>query len=319
MKPPRKRPVSFTLTQTQGGSSLGNIQCLNEDHGDAFAIYHGDCVEILRQMPEKSIDLSVFSPPFGSLFTYSNSIADMGNSSCNGEFFDHYAFVVEQLMRVTKPGRLVAVHCSDLPTRKWVDGEIGLSPFSDMLSKAHIDAGFVLHSRITVWRDPVVEMQRTKALGLLYKQLKKDSAMSRVGMADYVLLFRKPGENAEPVGHKPADFPVDLWQKWASPVWMDIDQTDVLNVRMARDARDERHLCPLQLDLIERAITLWSNPGDIVLSPFAGIGSEGVGAIKIKRKFVGIEIKESYFRQAAKYLAEQEAESSTPTLLDMMA
>ena len=286
------------------------VTCINESHGDNWSIYHADAIDLCRQLPDQSIGLSIYSPPFGDLFVYSDSVADMGNSSCGGEFFAHYRFLVDQLMRLLKPGRLVAVHCSDLPTRKWVDGEIGLSPFSDQVSECHRAAGFILHSRITIWRDPVVEMQRTKALGLLYKQLKKDSAMSRVGMADYVLVFRKPGENAEPIGHVPDGFPVERWQKWASPVWMDIDQTDVLNVRAARDPQDERHICPLQLDLIERAVTLWSNPGDTVLSPFAGIGSEGVVSVKLGRRFIGVELKESYFRQASRYLGEQERETA---------
>lgn len=295
-----------------------DVKCLAEASGDSWQLFHGDCVDVIRQLPDNCMDFSIYSPPFGSLFTYSDSVADMGNSSCDGEFFTHYGFLVEQLIRVIKPGRLVAVHCSDLPTRKWVDGQIGLSPFSDMLSACHVKAGFILHSRITVWRDPVVEMQRTKALGLLYKQIQKDSSMSRVGMADYVLLFRKPGDNAAPICHKPADFPVDLWQKWASPVWSDIDQTDVLNVRMARDDRDERHLCPLQLGLIERALILWSNPGDVVFSPFGGIASEGFAALKCKRRFLGVELKDAYFRQGAKYLAQQESDCSTPDLLDLM-
>ena len=285
------------------------VKCLNEEHGELWSMYHADAIDFCRQMPNESVSFSVYSPPFGSLFTYSSSIADMGNSTSDGEFFTHYRFLADELLRILKPGRLIAVHCSDLPTRKWVDGEIGLSPFSDQLSACHRKAGFILHSRVTVWRDPVVEMQRTKALGLLYKQLKKDSAMSRVGMADYVLLFRKPGENAEPIGHKPEEFPVELWQQWASPVWMDIDQTNVLNGRAAREAQDERHICPLQLDLIERAVTLWSNPGDTVLSPFAGIGSEGVVSVKLGRRFIGVELKESYFRQSARYLAEQEREA----------
>ena len=212
-------------------------------------------------------------------------------------------------MRVLKPGRLCAVHCSDLPVRKWIEGEICLKPFSDQLSQCHRDNGFLLHSRVTIWRDPVVEMQRTKSLGLLYKQLRKDSTMSRTGMADYLLVFRKPGQNAVPVEHRREDFPVELWQQWASPVWQDIQQSNTLNVRMAREAQDERHICPLQLDLIERAVTLWSNPGDTVLSPFAGIGSEGVVSVKLGRRFIGIELKESYFRQSARYLAEQEREA----------
>lgn len=294
----------------------GSVICLDELHGENWSLYNGDAIDICRQLPDESIGFSVYSPPFGDLFIYSDSIADMGNSSCNGEFFEHYQFLVDHLMRIIKPGRLVAVHCSDLPTRKWVDGEIGMSPFSDAISKCHMDAGFILHSRVTIWRDPVVEMQRTKALGLLYKQLKKDSAMSRMGMADYVLVFRKPGINAEPVEHRPADFPVTRWQQWASPVWMDIDQTNVLNGRMAREQRDERHICPLQLDLIERAVMLWSNPGDTVLSPFAGIGSEGVVSTKIGRKFIGVELKESYFRQAGRYLADHERENAYGDLLD---
>lgn len=294
------------------------VKCLNEAHGDNWSLYHADSIDLCSQLPDESIGFAIYSPPFGDLFIYSDSVADMGNSSSGGEFFGHYRFLVDQLMRILKPGRLVAVHCSDLPTRKWVDGEIGLSPFSDQLSDCHRAAGFILHSRITVWRDPVVEMQRTKALGLLYKQLKKDSAMSRVGMADYVLVFRKPGENKERIGHTPDGFPVDKWQQWASPVWMDIDQTDVLNVRMAREVQDERHLCPLQLDLIERAVTLWSNPNDVVLSPFAGIGSEGFVSIKLGRRFLGVELKESYFRQASKYLEEQERTLSFGDLFGRM-
>jgi DNA modification methylase len=273
----------------------------------------------MKQMPESSVDFSVFSPPFGSLFTYSDHAADLGNVVDDEEFFEQYSFVVDELFRLTKPGRLCAVHCSDLPMRKWIEGHIAINAFSDAVSARHRDAGWLLHSRITVWKDPVVEMQRTKALGLLYKQLKKDSSMSRAGMPDYVLVFRKPGENAAPIEHKPEDFPVERWQQWASPVWMDISQTNVLNGRMAREGNDERHICPLQLDLIERAITLWSNPGETVLSPFMGIGSEGVSALKLKRRFVGVELKESYFQQSARYLEGAEREASMPSLFDAVA
>jgi hypothetical protein len=207
------------------------------------------------------------------------------------------------MTRVTKPGRLTAVHCSELLFTKWKDGRIGLKDFPGAIIKAHEAEGWTLHSRVTIWKDPVVEMTRTKALGLLYKQLKIDSTRSRQGMADYVLVFRAPGENAEPVGHDAAEFPVEQWQQWASPVWMDIRQTNTLNVQAARENGDERHICPLQLDLIERAVVLWSNPGDVVLSQFMGIGSEGVVAVKRKRKFVGVELKNSYFRKAVKNIA----------------
>lgn len=271
------------------------------------ALYNGDCVHVMKGLPESSVGFSVFSPPFGDLFVYSDSIADLGNVADDDQFFEQYGHVCAELFRVLKPGRLCAVHCTDLPTRKSRDGVIGIKRFSDAIGDAHQRAGFIFHCRITVWRDPVVEMQRTKALGLLYKQIQKDSAMSRMGLADYIMVFRKPGDNPEPIGHKPADFPVDMWQQWASPVWMDIRQGNVLNVRIARDDADERHLCPLQLDLIERALTMWSNPGDTVLSPFMGVGSEGYSSLKLKRRFVGAELKPSYFRQAVRYLAEIEA------------
>ena len=296
----------------------GSVNVLDEAHGQKFAAYRADCIDFLRQMPDDSIGMSIYSPPFSDLFVYSSSIADMGNSSSNGEFAEHYRFCAEELLRVTKPGRWVAVHCSDLPVRKWVEGHVALYPFSDEISRIHAEAGWLFHCRITIRRDPVIEMQRTKALGLLYKQLQKDSAMSRVGMADYVMVFRKPGDNAEPVGHKPADFPVDLWQQWAEPVWMDIDQTKTLNARLARENDDERHLCPLQLDLIERAIVLSSNPGDTVFSPFMGIGSEGVVALQLGRRFIGTELKDSYFRIAERNLHDAEKRASMPTLLDLM-
>lgn len=293
------------------------IRCLNEVHGENFTAYHGDCVDVLRQMPDQCIHFSVYSPPFANLFVYSDSEADMGNCQDSAEFFEHYSYAVKELLRITKPGRLSAVHCSDLPSSKWKDGVIGLKDFPGDVIRAHVDAGWVYHSRITVWRDPVVEMTRTKALGLLYKQLQKDSTRSRVGIADTVCVFRSPGDNAEPVEQKPAAFPVTQWQKWASPVWMDINQTNTLNVAMARDHADERHICPLQLDLITRCLVLWSNPGDTVLSPFMGIGSEGVQSLRERRKFIGIELKESYFKQAEKYLTN--ADSQGPDLFAVAA
>ena len=280
---------------------MDKIRCLNECSGEGFQAFQGDCVDVIGQLPENSIDFSVYSPPFGSLFVYSESAADMGNST-DDEFTKHYSFLVKEKFRVTKPGRLTAVHCSDLPMTKWRDGAIGIKDFSGQIIKIHEDAGFVLHGRRTIWKSPVTEMTRTKHVGLLYKQLKKDSSKSRGGMPDYLLTFIKPGENTAPIEHTPDNFPLEQWQEWASPVWMTINQSNVLNVRMAKSMNDERHLCPLQLDVIERAVVLWSNEGEVVLSPFMGIGSEGVVSLGLDRKFIGVELKESYWKQACSYL-----------------
>jgi DNA modification methylase len=286
---------------------MAQIRCLNEAHGNNFAVYNGDCVDIVGQLPDASIDFSVYSPPFGSLFVYSESAADMGNST-DEEFAKHYAWLVREKFRVTKPGRLTAVHCSDLPMTKWRDGAVGIKDFSGDIIRIHQDAGWIMHSRRTIWRCPVVEMTRTKHVGLLYKQLMKDSSKSRGGMPDYLITFIKPGDNASPIVHTPENFPLDQWQEWASPVWMSINQSNVLNVKLAREANDERHLCPLQLDVIERALIMWSNEGDTVLSPFTGIGSEGVTSLKLGRKFIGTELKESYWKQATRYLQAQDAQ-----------
>ena len=280
---------------------------LNQVDGDGFTAIHGDCVEATREIPSESVGFSIFSPPFSHLFIYSDSERDMGNAANDAEFLEHYRFLARELFRVTKPGRLCAVHCSDLPRTKASYGEVALYDLPGDIRAIHEQEGWTYHSRVTIWKDPVVEMTRTKALGLLHKQLLKDSTRSRVGMPDYVLVFRKtPGDEkaADRVGYDAKDFPVSLWQQWASPVWMDIDQTDVLNVRIARDDKDEKHLCPLQLGLIERAIRLWSNPGDVVLSPFLGVGSEGYVALKAGRKFIGVELKEAYFNQAVRNLSE---------------
>jgi len=293
------------------------VVCLNEAHGRDFAAYHGDCVSVVAQLPDASVGFSVYSPPFSNLFVYSDNMADMGNSASDAEFMEQYGYLLRDLARVTMPGRLSAVHCSDLPLTKWKDGMIGIKDLSGMIIRAHEEMGWILHSRVTIWKCPVVEMTRTKALGLLYKQLQKDSTRSRQGMADYLLVFRAPGENAIPVGQDSARFPVEQWQQWASPVWMDIRQTNTLNVAVARENKDEKHLCPLQLDLIERCLILWSNPGDTVLSPFMGIGSEGVMSLRNKRRFVGVELKDAYFRQAAKHM--QSEERNAPTLFDVMA
>ena len=278
------------------------ITCLGEHHGERFGIYHGDCVSVVSQLPDASVGFSIYSPPFSNLFVYSDSAADMGNAANDGEFAEHYGYLLRELFRVTQTGRLTAVHCSDLPLQKWKDGMIGIKDLSGQIIRSHEESGWVLHSRITIWKSPVVEMTRTKALGLLYKQLVKDSGRSRAGMPDYLLVFRKNGDNANPITHDPTMFPVEQWQEWASPVWMTVQQTRTLNAAAAREDKDERHLCPLQLDVIERALVMWSNPGDVVLSPFMGIGSEGTCAVKMQRKFLGVELKEAYFRQACQFI-----------------
>lgn len=288
-----------------------DIRCLNSAAGDNWQAIHGDCVDVVSQLPSNSIGFSVYSPPFGSLFVYSESAADMGNST-DDEFSDHYRFVVKETLRVTMPGRLTAVHCSDLPMTKWKDGAVGIKDFSGDIIRAHEDAGWIYHGRRTIWKCPVVEMTRTKHVGLLYKQLQKDSSKSRGGMPDYLLTFIKPGDNADLISHTPADFPLEQWQEWASPVWMSVQQSNVLNVRAAKGANDERHLCPLQLDVIERALIMWSNKGDVVLSPFMGIGSEGVSALKLGRRFIGVELKDTYWRQACRYI---DAEDRQKTLM----
>jgi DNA modification methylase len=283
--------------------------------GDSWAIYLADCIEIMNGLPEGIVDLAVFSPPFSDLFVYSDSERDMGNCDSHDEFMQHYDYFTRALLRVLKPGRVACVHCSDLPARKSKDGFIGLHDFGGDLIRAHRDAGWIYHARCTIWKDPVIEMQRTKALGLLYKQLKKDSSRSRVGMPDYMLFFRKDGDNPDPVTHDPEDLPVSMWQELASPVWMEVNQTKVLNGRQAKGEQDERHICPLQLDVIERCITLYSNPGDLVLDPFNGIGSTGYQAVKMGRRYLGVELKPEYARQAARFL--QQAEGSAVSLFNM--
>lgn len=280
-----------------------------EYQGQNFGLYNGDCIEVMNGLPEGMVDLSVFSPPFADLFVYSDSERDMGNCGGYAEFFEHYRYFAEGLFKAMKPGRMTCVHCTDLPARKGKDGFIGLHDFSGDLIKAHQEAGFVYHARAVIWKDPVVEMQRTKALGLLYKQLKKDSAMSRVGMPDYMLFFRKDEPNPEPITHTPEDLPVSEWQELASPVWMTVQQGNVLNGKMARGQEDERHICPLQLDVIERCLRLYSNPGDLVLDPFNGIGSTGYKALEMHRRYLGIELKPEYAAQAAKFLTEAEERS----------
>lgn len=262
-----------------------------------FALYHGDCVEVTPNIPDESVDLSIFSPPFAELYTYSDDIADMGNSKDYNEFLFAFSFLVKELFRVTRQGRNVCVHCMDLPIQKGKEGFIGLRDFSNMIRDSFEKEGFIYHSRITIWKDPVIEMQRTKALGLLHKQVKKDSTMSRVGLPDYILVFRKDGDRDNPVY---CDISVDTWQKFASPVWFDINYSNTLNLKGSRDEKDEKHICPLQLDTIDRLLTLYSNEGDTILTPFAGIGSEVYQSVLRNRKAIGIELKESYYNAAVK-------------------
>lgn len=280
------------------------MEIKNQYLSDKCAIYQGDCVELIQSIPDESVGFSIFSPPFAELYTYSDELADMGNSKDYNEFFQAFDFLVEQLYRVLWPGRNIAVHCMDLPIQKGKEGYIGLRDFSGMILRSFENAGFIYHSRVTIWKNPVTEMQRTKALGLLHKQVKKDAAMSRVGIPDYLMVFRKEGEHKHPVT---CDIAVDTWQKWASPVWMDIDYGNTLNKMDARGEKDEKHICPLQLDTIDRAIRLWSNKDDVVLTPFMGIGSEVYQAILDERKGIGFELKESYFNEAVKNVQKAEA------------
>lgn len=297
------------------------VKCLNEQSGVNYQAFNGDCVSVIAQLPTASVGFSVYSPPFASIFVYSSSELDMGNSADDDDFRAHYHFLIKEMTRVTKPGRLSAVHCSDLPYTKWKDGRIGLKDFSGDIIRAHEAEGWTLHSRVTIWRDPVVEMTRTKALGLLHKQVLKDSTRSRVGMPDYLLVFRAPGENDDPVGHNRDQLPVEMWQKLASPVWMDVRQTYTINssqvtgIPLSKGNEDERHVCPLQIDVIENALFLWSNPGDVVLSPFMGVGSEGFVSLKQGRKFVGVELKPEYFTQACRHL--EHAERNAAQLFSM--
>jgi len=267
---------------------------------DKYHVRRGDCVQLIQDVPNESIGFSVFSPPFAELYTYSSHLEDMGNSKDYKEFLTQFGFLVKELYRVLKSGRNVAVHCMDLPIQKGKEGFIGLRDFSGMIKDAFEDEGFIYHSRVTIWKDPVVEMQRTKALGLLHKQVKKDATMSRVGIPDYVLVFRKDGDRNDPVK---CQIPVDLWQKYASPVWYDIDYGDTLNFRSARDEKDEKHIAPLQLPTIERLIHLYTNEGDTILTPFMGIGSEVYKAVEMGRYGVGFELKESYFDMACRNIA----------------
>lgn len=279
------------------------MNCINQTVNEKWAIYNGDCVEVLQGLPDASVDYSIFSPPFASLYTYSNSPRDMGNVRNDGEFFEHFAHLVKQLRRVIKPGHNVSFHCMLLPTSKERDGYIGLKDFRGDLIRAFQAEGFIHASEVVIWKDPVTAMQRTKALGLLHKTVRGNATMSRQGIPDYLITMRVPGEIVDRVTHDPAQYPVDKWQRVASPVWMDIDPNDTLQFRSARENDDERHICPLQLEVIRRGIDLWTNPGDVVLTPFAGIGSEVYTAVEMGRFGVGVELKRSYYEQAVRNLA----------------
>jgi hypothetical protein len=328
-----KREMVAMIGKFHKGEELENTPYFGSESGKDWTLHHGDCVNVAHRIESDSVGFSVYSPPFSNLYIYSDSAYDMGNSADDDEFFKHYGYLAEELYRITKPGRLTAIHCKDLPMYKGRDGAAGLKDFPGDIIRMYEAHGWQFHSRVTIWKDPVIEMQRTKNHGLLYKQLCKDSAASRQGMADYVIVMRKWGDETKwdavtrggerffdyigSTAHGPTakDLAyakndkerirlnsIGVWQRYASPVWFDIQQTRVLNYQIGREANDEKHICPLQLDVIERAIELWSNPGDLVFSPFTGIGSEGVVSIEMGRKFVGAELKEGYFKIALKNL-----------------
>lgn len=287
------------------------MKCIEQSSGNGYTIFNGDCVEVMTGLPDRSVDYSIFSPPFASLYTYSNSPRDMGNCRNDSEFFANFAFLVRELRRVMKPGRNISFHCMLMPTSKERDGYIGLKDFRGDLIRAFQAEGFIYASEVCIWKDPVTAMQRTKALGLLHKTVRGNAAMSRQGIPDYLVTVRAPGDSAveDRVKHG-ADYPVDKWQQVASPVWMDIDPSDTLQFRSAREHDDERHICPLQLEVIRRGIDLWTNPGDVVLSPFMGIGSEGYVALEMGRRFVGVELKASYYQQAERNLVHALAQAT---------
>lgn len=317
------------------------MRCENQAHGHDWSLYLGDCCEVIKGFPDGCMDFSIHSPPFANLYIYSDSERDMGNCATDVEFFRHYSFLIPELYRVTRPGRLAAVHCKDLVDYANRDGRAGLRDFPGEIVRSFEAAGFKYHSRVTIWKDPVTEMQRTKAQGLLHAQIKRDSSLSRQGLPDYLLLFRRwpdlgqesvvkpvarPDGFVEYVGKEVPEaermvgddlYSIQVWQRYASPVWFDIDQMDVLNKKKARGEGDERHICPLQLGVIRRAVDLWTMPGDVVFTPFAGIGSELYGAMERGRKAIGIELKPEYFDSAVKNLKALETEKGRGSLLDL--
>lgn len=316
------REMSKYSSETDYKSNISKVMINNKEiKTENYHLLNGDCVQESKKIADNSADIIVFSPPFAELYVYSDKIEDMGNVSDYKQFEQHFKYLIPELKRILKSGRICAVHCMDLPIQKGKEGFIGLRDFSGMLIDWFTAEGFIYHARTTVWKNPVTEMQRTKALGLLHKTIKKDSVMSRVGIPDYILFFRNEGENETPITHQDVDpsspdyLPVDLWQKYASPVWMDIDYSRTLQYRSGRDGNDEKHICPLQLDTIERILHLYSNEGETVFSPFGGIGSEGCQAIKMGRKSISIELKESYFKlNSANHAEFSKEKNSTLTL-----
>lgn len=319
-----------------------NILAVDQVITPDYAIYQGDACDLIRAVPGDSVHFGIHSPPFEGLYRFSNFDRDISNNDGDG-FWQHYAFLIQELLRVTMPGRIHAVHCMQLPTSKIRHGYIGMRDFRGEIVRAYEDAGWIFHSEVCIWKDPVVAQQRTKSIRLLHKQIEKDSTISGQGLADYMLMFRKPGENPEPVagrfdryvgyGNAPIAaelrtdkdaedakrwYSIEVWQRYASPVWMDINQSRTLQYRGGRDEKDEQHISPLQLDVIERCIELWSNPGDVVLTPFLGIGSEVFGAVSAGRKGIGFELKPSYFRQAVRNIAELD-KAKTDNLFQMVA
>lgn len=299
------------------------MKIIDQKITEDYAIYNGDTCEVIGGVDDESVGFEIYSPPFSSLYTYSNSDRDLGNSRSDEEFFEHFSFIVKGLYRILKPGRIMAVHCMNLPTSKERDGFIGIRDFRGDLIRLFQDHGFIYHAETCIWKNPVTAMQRTKALGLLHKQIKKDSCMSRMGIPDYVVFMRKPGDNPDRVTHTNESFPVDLWQDYASPiwdelnspVWWEINQSNTLN-RMFADEESERHICPLQLDVIERCLKMYSNEGDVVFTPFMGIGSEVYQAVKMGRKGIGIELKPEYYKQAVLNLESLETDKAQMTIED---
>lgn len=331
--------------QPQTEIQKAGVQVVKQAKGKTWKMFCGDCCQILRGIPNDCIHYGIHSPPFSSLYIYSDSEADMGNCQSDEEFFEHYRYAIQELFRITSPGRLCSVHCKDLPRYANVHGTTGLIDFPGACIQEFEGAGWVFHSRVTIWKCPVTERERTNNNGLLHKTVKRDTSQVRQGMADYLVTFRKPPADGTLMAAKPVarphgfdryigevavgdsfhpsrfarkktstDTSIDIWRRYAEPVWWDVNQTDVLNFKMATSAEDEKHICPLQLSLIERAVDIWSLPGEVVLSPFAGIGSEGVGALRAGRMFVGVELKESYFDWACKYLAAEEQERKSKRL-----
>lgn len=302
------------------------MKAIDQFTTERYTLINGDTTEIITSLPDNSIGMSVFSPPFSSLYTYSNSDRDLGNSRSDEEFFTHFEFIVKELHRIMMDGRIVAMHCMNLPTSKERDGYIGIKDFRGDLIRLFQSVGFIYHAETCIWKNPVTAMQRTKALGLLHKQIKKDSCLSRMGIPDYVVFMRKGGENPERVTHTNDDFPVDLWQDYASPiwdelnspVWWDINQSNTLN-RVFSDEESERHICPLQLDVIDRCLRMYSNEGDVIFTPFMGVGSEVYESVKMNRKAIGIELKREYYLQAVSNMQALDNDRNQMTIEDYLA